>query len=165
MKTYHLHLLTFLILSCKSDKRISEIEFDSLLAGDKVQSVVVYQNETEIQLRSSQNHQKLKLSMDWHNFEQLYGKKLKQNKVVHSRSLNTNNRKFPMRVILLWIPIIIIASYIISFYCLYRILGNTDVPGTDKLPWVITVIFVPIVGSVLYFTLFKKVVESKNYED
>ena len=50
--------------------------------------------------------------------------------------------------------ILLLLSIILWIYCLIDILKNTFIKN-DKIVWIIVVIFVPIIGSILYLLIGK----------
>lgn len=62
---------------------------------------------------------------------------------------------FWLEISVLIIFIISIATFILQIIALIDIL-KSNLPGNDKIVWVLVVLFLPLIGSILYFIIGKK---------
>jgi len=161
-------LLIFVIglfLGCTTEKReiISFNDFDRLIKADSIQSLQVYNDEQAVITKrsTSSNSEKLVLlitSSD--DFREMLNNRYAKNRV---RSVSFIHNGRANLAIMELIPIVLIIGILVLFLiAAIDILKNKFGSDIEKLIWILVVIFVPLLGPILYLLIGKK--QKLNFE-
>jgi heme/copper-type cytochrome/quinol oxidase subunit 2 len=66
-------------------------------------------------------------------------------------SHNLTQTAFPLALIAF--PLLAVLGFIIWIWALVHMLTNTQLQGTDKIVWAIVIVFLNVLGAILYFVL------------
>lgn len=64
---------------------------------------------------------------------------------------NLTQTTFPLALIAF--PLLAVLGFIIWIWALVHMLTNTKLQGTDKIVWAIVIVFLNVLGAILYFVL------------
>ncbi len=170
MKKLLLYIMLFIgVVSCNSNKgkHISQTEFNRILAHDSISSINVYmsKNQALIRLKSvGGNEEKRILDFDSYTaFQDLLGRmerKLTLEGIHPTYSLSfISENSSPITFLdlfpaMIWIlQLIVIVLLIVVMIDILRNRFETDIL---KLIWVLVVLFIPLVGSLMYIFIGRK---------
>lgn len=151
-------ILAGLFFSC-SDKtqEITFNEFDRLITADSIESIQVNNDDRALITKRSSctKGEKLELLIpSAEHMQDLLQNRYSKNKISHVSFVKCDSTNW---IFLSWFPIMLSISLLVLFLiAAIDILKNRFASDIEKLIWILVVIFVPIIGPLLYLMIGRK---------
>jgi len=155
--------LTF--ISCGlNDKKITQAEFERLFAHDSIISINLNNNDNvaRIWVKSlNEKHKDYILPIESAESFEISFKKLRDRldaqKIFSSYNISrSSGPEWPMYIIPFIYLLFLLGSLILFLIAVIDVLKNRFETATDKLIWFLVILFVPLIGPILYFTIGRK---------
>jgi len=155
--------LTF--ISCGlNDKKITQAEFERLFTHDSIVSINLNNNDNVARIWVKPINEKHKVyilpiesteSFD-NSFNQLRVRLDAQNIRPSYCVSRSSGPEWPMFIIPFIYLLFLLSSLILFLIAVIDVLKNRFETATDKLIWFLVILFVPLIGPILYFTIGRK---------
>lgn len=165
MKRFILYFtITLVFLSCGlNDKKITQAEFERLFAHDSIESINVNANvkEANIRIRPLQENNKTyilpieSVGSFQISFEKLRNTLGNKNTLTSYCIVESSGPEWPSYLPLI-LPLLFLGALILFLIAVIDVLKNRFETATDKLIWILVIIFVPLIGPILYVTIGRK---------
>jgi ATP-dependent Zn protease len=151
-------------ISCGfNEEKITQAEFARLFSHDSIYSIQVNENKQEVEIKTKPFHESGKIYIlpieSTKSFETSFSKLRNtldaQNIHIGYSMAVTSGSDFPFYFPLISI-VILLCMLILFLFTIIDILKSRFEPATDKLIWVIAVVFIPLIGPILYLFIGRK---------
>lgn len=150
-------LVGFLFSCSDKTQEITFNEFDRLITADSIESIQINNDDRALITKrsSSTKGEKLELLIpSAEHMQDLLQNRYSKNKIAHVSFVKCTS---PNRFFFNWFPIMFSICLLVLFLlAAIDILRNRFASDIEKLIWILVVIFVPILGPILYLLIGRK---------
>jgi hypothetical protein len=157
--------ISLIFISCGlNEKKITQVEFERLFTHDSIQSISLLNNDKVARIRIKRFSGKNKMYIlpieSPESFEISFNK-LKSNlnaqHIFSSYSLSSSSGSdWPMYIIPFIYLLFLLSLLILFLIAVIDVLKSRFETATDKLIWFLVILFVPLIGPILYFNIGRK---------
>ncbi len=162
--------ILFAFISCnQNDKKISQAEFEHLVARDSIESIHLNSNEKQAKIQiKSFNKKNISYVLPIASVESFEASLNHLKNTLHAQNIYPNysmsivsGSAIPFYLTLIS-PLFFICTFLLFLIAVIDLLKSRFETPTDKLIWLLVVFLVPIIGPILYSTIGIKQKIAKN---